>query len=82
MVILTAYMAFASPIPEVKRVKRQFDLGQLFTQVTQQFAQPAPQTNTNTDYDYYYFDSFNQPTQSGSSGGGYAPRPGTKPKYG
>ena len=82
MVILTAYMAFASPIPGVKRVKRQFDLGQLFAQVTQQLAQPAPQTNTNTDYDYYYFDSFNQPTQSGSSGGGYAPRPGTKPKYG
>ena len=75
MVILTAYMAFASPIPGVKRVKRQFDFP---------FAQPAPQTNTNTDYEYDwdYFDSFNQPTQSGSSGGGYAPRPGTKPKYG
>ena len=68
-------MAFASPIPRAQ----QFDLGQFFTQVSQEFAQSAPQWNA--------FDSFVQvPTQSpqSGSGGGYGPRPGgtRKPGYG
>ena len=73
-------MAFASPIPRAQ----QFDLGQLFTQFGQQFAQPAPQTNSfQTNGFQNVFDSFVQPTQSGS-GGGYGPRPGgtRKPGYG
>ena len=68
-------MAFASPIP-----RAQFDLGQFLTQVSQDFAQSAPQTGQ-----WNAFDSFVevQPTQSGS-GGGYGPRPGgtRKPGYG
>ena len=73
-------MAFASPIP-----RAQFDIGQFITQVSQQIAQPAPQTNAfQTNGFQNAFDPFFrvQPTQSGS-GGGYGPRPGgtRKPGY-